>query len=974
MEPPSVMSRDEIDEATLAEIAKACNVPASSIEDIYSCTPLQLSMIAETRSEMFHFVVSFGLAADIDRFCEALRQVVSLNSVLRTRLVKCSLGIVQVVTNAEHSTERRSGDVEEYLCDEEARCLGFGEPLFRSMFIDRAFVATIHHAIMDHWSMTTFFNVDVAAVYYGHPLKARPPFKEFVGHCMNIDEAAAKSFWASRFKGIPAIFPKVEPGYTPHAIQRETWKIPLKRIGNGVPHIHVPYYMEAAWALTASIYTGSESVAYGYVLSGRSSSALDGVETTLGPTITEVPIQVTLQRNMTVERLIKERATSLRQLQKHPASQYGLSKIGAVSKAAQTASEFQTLFNIRPVFPTTSTKTDVSHVSYDRMVWLRGSFVLQLVCNILDDGVTVEPRTDPAVLCDRQLHRVLNQFGHTLQLLTEAPPQTKLDNLQTLNSHDRLEIFTWNKTIPERMEKCVHEVFSAQARAQPDAMAVESGDGSATYSTLDQASDRLAHTLQKRGVSPGKPVGFIFGKSLWAIVAILGIMKAGGTCVPIDNSDSYDRKAATISSADVKTVLVASAEYANSVNLVPDVFVVSQGSVSCLPEVSSPLVNGTSSPEDVAYIAFTGGSTGAPKGVMLEHRCLVSSLTSLSHRLDWRLGCRMLQFAGYASGNSLCEILGTLLSGGCLCIPPSEACGFNLSSFIESAEVNWALLTPSVLRTLSPSDVPSLQSLLCIGEPVDAEVSKIWGGALRFFNGWGTCEASMLSTVAEIIPSSQYPESIGVPVGCAIWIVTSQNTNKLAPIGSVGELLIEGPGVARGYLNDESKTGASFITSPQWAPSYEGKSTQFYRTGDLARYNPDGSICFVGRQSNRVKLSGQTVQLEEIESILARCDEVRDVVTLVKISAGRTQLFAIVCLTDPGLPRDVVLQKLPDTYADIAKQRLEAVRTYARFRLPSEKVPTIWLAVEKLPRSVSQKLDRPAILVWLKTLAQLNPN
>jgi non-ribosomal peptide synthetase component F len=117
-------------------------------------------------------------------------------------------------------------------------------------------------------------------------------------------------------------------------------------------------------------------------------------------------------------------------------------------------------------------------------------------------------------------------------------------------------------------------------------------------------------------------------------------------------------------------------------------------------------------------------------------------------------------------------------------------------TFIESSKVNWAWLTPSVLCTMSPAEIPGLQSLLSIGELVDAEASKTWGRALRLINGWGPCEASILSTVAELIPDSRYPVSIGTPVGCAIWIVNPRNTNDLVPIGAVGELLIEGPGVA----------------------------------------------------------------------------------------------------------------------------------------------------------------------------------
>jgi amino acid adenylation domain-containing protein len=495
----------------------------------------------------------------------------------------------------------------------------------------------------------------------------------------------------------------------------------------------------------------------------------------------------------------------------------------------------------------------------------------------MSDGILVEAMSDPAILCERQLRRILHQFEHTLQSLMEASFQTKLERLQLLNPHDRSEILQWNDTVPETVEKCVHELFSAQAREQPAAAAVEACDGSASYRELDEMSDRLAHELRRRGVSTGSPVAFIFEKSLWTIVAVLAIMKAGGACVPIDKSDPRARKAAIVSGANAKTVLTSSAEHANSVDLAPDVFAVSAASISGLPDITSPLNNGTSSPGDLAYIIFTSGSTGVPKGVMLEHRCLVSSLSSLAQRFGWQSGCRMLQFAAYVWDISMGEIFGALLFGGCLCIPSEEARESSLANFIESSKVNWAWLTPTVLRTMSPNDVPSLQSLLSIGEPVGAEASKSWGRALRLINGWGPCEASILSAVVELTPVSRYPESIGTPVGCAIWIVNPGNTNELAPIGAVGELLVEGPGVARGYLNDNVKTAASFVPPPPWAPSRENKATHFYRTGDLAKYYPHGSICFVGRQDNQVKIRGQRFELGELESVLVSCGEVRDV-------------------------------------------------------------------------------------------------
>ncbi|KAI6086425.1 putative aminoadipate-semialdehyde dehydrogenase [Hypoxylon rubiginosum] len=956
------MSLADVDESTIADLANACNIPTNYIEDVYSSTPIQLDMIAETRNEVINSVLTLGPEVDVDKFCEAIRKVVSLYPIFRTRLAPCGLGILQVITNEEHITERRFDDLEKYLYGDSMHRMGLGTPLFRTTVFDRVFVASIHHAVMDYISMAIVLGEDLRAAYLGLPLKMRPQFKEFVAYCMGIDEPEARSFWASRFKGAPAIFPRAKPSCKPSFKDGTVRNMTLDRIGNGVSPNHVPYFIEAAWALTASAYSGSDSLAYGYVISGRS-HPMNGLETTLGPTTVEAPVQVNLQRTMTVEWLLKDRATALRQLQAHPASQYGTPKISSVSEAAKTASGFQTLLNIVPVLPIVK---DNEYGRQRDLVWLGGSWPLVQICRIQDNKISLEPRHDASGICERQLDRIVNQFQHLIRLLMDVPPHTVLSKLSLLNAEDSLELAQWNKLTAQPAEECLHELFQAQARVKPDAIAVEASDGKATYQKLDEMSDYLASSLQKRGICPGDLVALIFEKSLWFIVAILGVMKVGAVCMPIDKKEKHDHKTKILSETNAKIILTSSAECACLLGLAPNVLAVDAELFAGSPEIHGMLDIETSSPEDLAYVTFTGGIEGAPKGVLLEHRSLVSSLRSHSERFQWGPGSRILQFAAHTSGTSICEIFGALLFGGCLCVPTEEACISSLPGFIESAGVNSAILPPGVLRDLSPNQVPSLRTLVSIGEPVYPGASQDWGAALRFFNCWGACEASMLNAVSELTPSSLYPESIGKPIGCAIWIVNPRNIHELIPIGAVGELLIQGPGLARGYLKNEARKADSFISPPQWAASFEIKGARFYRTGDLGKYNPDGSISFVGRQINQVRIGGQTVQLEEIESVLASCSQVKDIVTSSKVCAGRTQLVAMVRLADSS----VLPQKLPKTSTEIEEQRFEAIRAYARSRLPSNMVPSLWLEVESVPRTASRKLDRSSARKWLKTVRQ----
>jgi non-ribosomal peptide synthetase component F len=1001
------MSITDVDDATRTEIAQACSLPRSLIEDVYTCAPLQLSMIAEDRDEVFHFVLSFGPSADIDHFCDCLRAIVDANAILRTRLVRSARlgGVVQVATREQHVTERyddgTAEDLERYL--ERAHLkMGLGAPLFRSAFIGRSLVMTLHHAVFDYWSWDTLMNVDLPVLYYRQgDVTRRPAFKDFVARCLSIDDEAARKFWAPRFKGSPAVFlgsssPRAS---APRVVAKPDWKWPLERIKSGaLPPTHAPYFIEAAWALVAAIDSDSDSVAYGYVLSGRTPTP-DGLENTLGPAITEAPIQANIQwKTMTVDKLIKDRAASLRQLQQNPhLMHYPLEKIAALSEAARTACGFQALLNIRPaVFGEPNREADVK---MENMVWLNGYFAMQLIFSITGEGVEVWPRVDTTVIDDRKLERLLHQFGHTLRLLTEVSPQTRLDSLPLLDPKGRDEVVQLNKTIPEPVPTRLDELFAARVEAQPAAMAIESGEGNLSYAQLEQLSSRLASVLQSRGVASGNRVGFLMDKSLWAIVAMLAVLKLGAVCVPVDDGLSEDSRNTLFSTTGTRLVMVSASQHAPAVRSAGNsdvaVFEVGPETVAQVPPASKDRqqfenradANGKQD-EEVAFILPSSNTTsGKQKSVLLDHHSLASALTNHAQRFGWGPNTRMLQFWSCVSGNSVLEIFGALLFGGCLCIPSSEAeSRSQLPRFIDSAKVNSALLPPSVIRTFSPADAPGLQTLVSLGEPMqaDADMCRVWAGALpgRVFKAWGATETSMVNTVFQIPAADSNlkhasAENIGTPVGCAAWIVNANNPNHLASLGGVGELVIEGFGVATGYVGGDSKTAAAFLAAPApWALDLnlgEGQSsrraTRFFRTGELARYNSDGTISYVGRINNRVKLSGsQMVQLESVERAIMGCSQVREVVTAPKILAGRTQLVAIVCLADPGLPRLTALQRLAGADAEIASRRMRAVRSFAESVLPVDRVPTVWLAVEKLPRAASHEIDRGAVAEWLKTL------
>lgn len=492
-------------------------------------------MMVPTRGEFFHFVLSSAREIDTDGFCAALQKVVAANSILRTHIVSVTIPsgsksksdsdsdsdsnvsglgdgdddseqLFQVVTNEPHVTELQTGfeDLEAFLDSDgvqDATHRGHfpfapHALLFRSAVVGKSFIMTVHHAIADFWSLEQLLKVDLPIVYAGQPPPQRTPFKGFVSQCLSSssslsgpDETIARSFWSSRFKSTPAIFPApllASPDSSSEGT-RPTRMISLSDDTRdaGAPlsisPSHMSLYIEAAWALTASLYADSDNVTYGYVLSGRSPSSGKtgpaGVYDTLGPTITKIPVQAHVRRSATVERLVRDRAGALRELQQQDPAvlQYGLDKIAVVSEAAGRCAGFQTLINIRPSVFSALDDTDADDVNDDaeqlkfRMVWRRGSFPLQLelLFSITENGgVMIEPRTNRAVVSDALLERILNQYEHCLRVLTRAAPQTKLASLALLDPQARSAIVRQNQVqdfLVGAADQCFSEVFSDQA-------------------------------------------------------------------------------------------------------------------------------------------------------------------------------------------------------------------------------------------------------------------------------------------------------------------------------------------------------------------------------------------------------------------------------------------------------------------------------------------------------------------------------
>ena len=318
-------------------------------------------------------------------------------------------------------------------------------------------------------------------------------------------------------------------------------------------------------------------------------------------------------------------------------------------------------------------------------------------------------------------------------------------------------------------------------------------------------------------------VPFCFNKSVWAVVATVAVLRAGGVCVALDPTHPSSRHAQILQ--EVQATLVLTSVNCGSLfdNLGVDVLAIDRSTLSYLPEsiVTESICHPQLRPNHAAFVVFTSGSTGTPKGVVLEHASICATARGNESALKVTKHTRVLQFASFVFDVTIEDMCVTLMHGACLCIASEHDRLDNLAPVMRQMQVTWADLTPSVARTIDPEDVPSLQTLVLGGEMLGEDIISRWASRVHVFNTYGPAECTIYSTTTACLGSGARGGNIGRAIGCACWVVDPENHNRLMPVGCAGELLIEGPNLARGYLGDEAKTREAFVF-PTWLADYRG--------------------------------------------------------------------------------------------------------------------------------------------------------
>jgi amino acid adenylation domain-containing protein len=548
---------------------------------------------------------------------------------------------------------------------------------------------------------------------------------------------------------------------------------------------------------------------------------------------------------------------------------------------------------------------------------------------------------------------VRRMLGHFERLLTgiTAEPDQKLSELPLLNASERCQIVVeWNDTRRSYpADRSIAELFEAQVAEAPDAIALTFERACLSYGDLDRRANQLAHRLQALGVGPEVPVALCVERSLEMIVGLLGILKAGGAYVPLD--PTYPKQRLAFMLEDTQTPVLLTQDRLRAA-------LPAHGPRILSLDADWPAVAGESeatptsqvTPEHLAYVMYTSGSTGWPKGVSVPHRAVVRLVKNTSYA---RLTADevFLQLAPLAFDASTFEIWGSLLNGARLAIaPPGVLSVAELGQVLRRDQVTTLWLTAAFFHQVVEQDLDSLgpvRQLLAGGDVLSVpHVKSLLRGrpGCRLINGYGPTESTTFACCFDVTANGDVGSSvlIGRPIANTRAYVLGR-ARELVPIGVPGELYLGGDGLARGYLNRPDLTAERLIPDP----FSDRPDARLYRTGDLVRYRPDGNIEFLGRMDDQVKIRGFRVEPAEIEAVLRQHPALRDAVVVAREEAPGEKALVGYCVTR----------------GELSEPPIDELRRYLAERLPVHMIPANLVRLTALPLTASGKVDRAALPV-----------
>ncbi|OQE16304.1 hypothetical protein PENFLA_c028G04421 [Penicillium flavigenum] len=879
--------------------------PDAEVE-LFELTPIQQEIISalgfQAAWTSFTFEIPDQMAFSIDRLRMTWQAVAAHHPLLRTVIVPSEDGI----------DPYRQRVVYQVL----PMVLGAWEPISTSvpcLVYDEASVnrptLTLHYhrALIDAKSLLLIWN-DFELFFHGFPFPSRIPFSTYAKAIVIRDSQKASTFWNGYLQGYSGnrLFQRPIIGQK-NAETSVYGDVSLLSQAKEFAHEHqvsVKVVLLAGWAVTFSRHLQSDDVAFYTNLRDCSFDT----EYIVGPMDVTAPFRIQLLENeSTLEALYRLES------EKRTVSQYSYVGGSAIREYSQSQASLTSMFTVRE-----------SEIPMNKVEAL--DVTTETTLNFATGQLSL---VHDSSYSSARAKIILQHFWEVLQQIISSP-YNRFKSLSLTSEQEKSSLLSFRSSRGNVSPQMVHNLIEKQARDNGDAPALQFQLSEfMNFAQLNAAANRVAHRLTGL-MSTGTIVPVHMDVSVQFVIVLLAILKAGGAYVILDPFQPSSRKAYILN--DVKAPF-----YMTDGGPIEGIRDVPAYSITDLMHGSTPDAEidlGLSlDPEQPAYIIYTSGSTGVPKGVVLSHRAASTGILCAPDIPN----NRSLLFYNPIFSAAQRTILSTLAKGGCLCLASRSTLQGSLMRFINDMKVNTLGITSSTIALLEPEKIPTLQRINLTGESLDHSVVARWASHVELKNNYGLSECTQLTWGRRMFSGEKLSsQNVGQPLDTTSAYILDPDTSNLTPFLVPGELCLEGPQIASGYLNRKEETDKAFVDSP-FTPG-----RKLYRTGDMAVRLEDGTIEIVGRIDFQTKINGQRVEPGEISALLRQQSSVR---AAVVVAATVEQEKALVACISPS---DTLLSW---------PQVVSSLRTATLASLPSYMTPAYWMPFDDLPVNSNGKTD-----------------
>ncbi|KAI8833232.1 hypothetical protein BJ741DRAFT_566300 [Chytriomyces cf. hyalinus JEL632] len=907
--------------------------------DAYQVTALQNGMVAATIIDRSAYVEQFPFECtekvDISRLQTAYQAILLKHDILRTAFVSTSTGMRQILHEDVSDTINVAIGVTlaSFLEMDKRRGFTTADKRWIRMTLltdgpEDCIVITASHAVYDGWCHP-FIVQDFFSAYNGESIPVRPPFKSVVNYVQSREPVLSEVFWRSYLDGYEPngslSFGTTGSVSNKNGPENKACTIPMDAIQQACKSANVTpaIILKAAWAITLRKYLRGDAVCFGQIVSGRD-VPIPGAEMIVGPLMNGVPCYVKFKKDVSIQTVLNELQNDHMKMSEH--SHASVTDIQRWLGVKGDGRLFSTMF----VFENLSEDPRYSahRSNFFKAVQIPNYsgesdvYPIEIYSWPQENGILFSAKFKSGVLSRNAVAQLLLDLDHSIRKVVDAVTNRdgKMDDWSLCEEQEKfLREVSVGPTVTMPFE-LAQDVFRSVCQQNGDEIALDDGTRQVSYSELDAKSNQIAHYLNKLRLTKGSIVALIVTRSIEFVAGMLGIMKSGCAFLPIEASTPGDRIEYMLAESQASMVLATS----KSKSAIPASFI---GHVFVLDNIPKTLpsqpATATTSASDLAYVIFTSGTTGLPKGVLINHSGIVGRI--LIHPIAKHLGPGVRMSQTFTVGFDAClqEVFLALFTGSVLVMREKTEFWDLLS------KVDVLSISPTGLQSINPSDFPNIKVVLSGAEACPQSLVDRWGQHTILYSDYGPTECTISAMCTQRLePGTQV--TLGKPFpNTRIYIVDSNL--KQVPAGVTGRIFIAGIGMAAGYLNKPELTAQKFLPDLHFPEGY------MYDTGDLGRWLENGEISFQGRSDDQVKVKGYRIELDEVSSALSTYPGIIAAATLLKKNGTLVSFVA------------------PDTID------VNAVQVYISKVLPHYMVPSHLISLAKMPMTVNGKTDKRAL-------------